>query len=142
MNQKKLIFIGIILIIVIGIGCFYAGMKYQQTQRRGQFLGQFNGQPGRNGQFPSQFGQGARAVRGEIIASDDKSITVKLSDGSSKIVLLSDSASINKAAQGSKEDLKTGEQVIIFGKENSDGSVTAQSIQLGQTPFLSQPPQR
>ena len=141
MNQKKLI-IGIILIIVIGIGCFYAGMKYQQNQRRSQFLGQFNGQPGRNSQFQSRLGQGARAVRGEIIASDDKSITVKLPDGSSKIVLLSDSTNINKAAQGSKEDLKIKEQVIIFGKENSDGSVTAQNIQLGASQFISQPPQR
>ena len=76
-------------------------------------------------------GQSFRPVSGEIIGSDDKSVTVKLQDGSSKIVLLSDSAQINKASVGAKEDLKTGENIVVFGTTNSDGSVTAQSIQIG-----------
>jgi hypothetical protein len=69
-------------------------------------------------------------VNGEIIAADEKSITVKLQDGSSKIVLLSDKTEINKTASTTKEDLKVGEKVAAFGTENSDGSVTAQSVQL------------
>lgn len=131
--KKNLAIVAVLLIIAGGVG-FYAGMKYQQSQRRGQFLGQINGQTGRVGQFQSRFGQGgARPVNGEIIAADDKSITVKLPDGSSKIILLTDKTSINKAAQGSKDDLKTGEQVMVFGSTNSDGSLTAQNIQLNST---------
>jgi len=73
---------------------------------------------------------GFQPVNGEIISSDDKSITVKLTDGGSKIVILSDNTEINQAANATKDDLKAGEKVAVFGQENSDGSVTAQSIQL------------
>lgn len=73
---------------------------------------------------------GRGAVVGEIISQDSKSITVKLQDGSSKIVLLSDSATVSKTESGSKSDLKDGTTVAVFGTTNSDGSVTAQNIQL------------
>ncbi len=125
------IIITIILVVVVAAGGFFAGMKYQQS-RRLSFAGQFNGNGGpRNGQgqIPGNR-QGFRPVNGEIISADDKSITVKLQDGSTKIVLFSASTLINKASQGSKEDLKIGEKVAVFGQANSDGSVTAQNIQL------------
>lgn len=130
MKNAKVILAAAILLIAFAGGGFYAGMKYQQSQR-GRFSGQFNGQQGNHmGQLQQRFGQGTRPVRGEIISQDDKSITVKLPDGSSKIILFSDNTSINKAVEGSKDDLKVGEQVLILGNENSDGSVTAQNIQL------------
>src|SRR3990172_5436765 len=127
MKNTKVILIVAILLIVCGGGGFYAGMKYQQSQR-GQFFRQFNGSQG--GQNNQTRRMGVRTVAGEIISKDDKSITVKLQDGGSKIVLFSDSTSINKASEGSKDDLRTGEQVAVFGQENSNGSVTAQNIQL------------
>lgn len=68
--------------------------------------------------------------QGFDLASDDKSITVKLQDGSSKIILITDKTVINKAAEATKDDLKGGEKVAVFGEINSDGSVTAQNIQL------------
>lgn len=101
-------------------------MKYQQSKGPSGRFGNF--QNNRNGQF-QQRGMG-RPVSGEIISSDDKSITVKLQDGSSKIVLFSDKTTINKASEGSKDDLKTGEKVVAYGTENSDGSITAANIQL------------
>lgn len=70
------------------------------------------------------------AVSGEIISNDGESITVKAQDGSTKIVLLAKSTSINKAAKGTKDDLKNGERVMVIGNQNSDGSVTADTIQL------------
>ena len=62
--------------------------------------------------------------------SGDDSVTVKLMDGTSKIVLFSDKTEINKAQQAQTADLKVGEKVMVMGQENSDGSVTAQNIQL------------
>jgi flagellar basal body-associated protein FliL len=125
MKNTKIIFIVAILLIVFAGGGFYAGMKYQQSKspRFGNFQG------AGNRQF-QQRAQGFRPVNGEIISADDKSITVKLQDGSSKIVILSDTTTISKSADATKADLKVGERVAVFGIENSDGSVTAQNIQL------------
>lgn len=122
----------IVLLIVVGGGAFFGGMQYQKS-KQSSFFGQF-GNNGFQGQGRGMMGgnraNGFRPVNGEIISSDDKSITVKLADGSTKIIILSDSTVINKEAKAAKSDLKTGEKVAVFGQTNSDGSVTAQSVQL------------
>lgn len=126
--MKNLNIILIILIVVAGVGGFAGGVKYQEGKQRSNFK-QFSGN-----QLGARTGngnrQGFRPVNGEIISSDEESITVKLQDGSSKIVLVSDNTAINKADQASRDELKAGTKVAVFGQENSDGSVTAQSIQL------------
>ena len=121
----------IVVVVVIAGASFFLGMKYQQSRPR--TLGNFQG--GRNG--GGNFGAGIggrngtnRPVNGEILKSDDTSITVKMNDGSSKIVLVTSSTAINKATEATKNDLKTGEKVNVFGMTNADGSVTAQNIQL------------
>lgn len=123
-----------ILVLIVGALSFFGGMKYQQTKGRGaNLIGQFT--EGGNRQSGARFGGGAvnganRPVLGQIINLDDKSITVKMIDGSSKIVLIPDTAVISKTDTGAKTDLKTGINVGVFGTTNSDGSVTAQNIQL------------
>ena len=127
--KKNLIAPIIIAVLVSGAG-FFAGMKYQQSKQRNlarQFFGQMGGRQGAGANR-----LGFRPVNGEIIAADEKSITVKLQDGSSKIVIVSETTQINKAEQATKEDLKVGEKVAVFGQENSDGSLTAQNIQINQ----------
>lgn len=126
--MKNSIVVTIILIAVVGVGAFYAGTKYQQSKRTA-IMGQFGGQAGQRMGFSGNR-TGFRPVNGEILSTDDKSITVKLQDGSSKIVLVANTTSIIKSSKASKSDLKTGEKVAVFGTENSDGSVTAQNIQL------------
>jgi hypothetical protein len=130
--KNKQIITTIIIALVVGGASFYGGMRYQQM-RRGNFAGQFaqgGNFRGANGTGAPRGGAGFMPVNGEIISSDDKSITVKLQDGSSKIVILSDSTNINKAESGSKTDLTTGTKVLVLGQTNSDGSVTAQSVQV------------
>jgi len=126
----------IIIAAIFAAGGFFAGLKYQQSKTPIP-SGRLNGPNGqvfsRNGNGPQAATanrQGFTPVNGEIIASDEKSITVKLSDGSSKIVLLSDATNINKAETGSASDLTVGTQVAVFGTTNSDGSVTAQNVQI------------
>ena len=75
---------------------------------------------------------GLRPLSGEVVSASDSSLTVKLSDSSSKVVLLAASTSINKSVAGTVEDLTEGESVMVIGTENSDGSYTASNIQLGQ----------
>lgn len=127
--QKNSIIITVIVALVVGAVAFYGGMQYQMRQRP-NFAGFRSGQNGQQFQGRGNF-QGARPVNGEIINQDDKSITVKMQDGSTKIVIVSDQTTINKASEGSKSDLKNGERVTAFGTENSDGSITAQNISLG-----------
>lgn len=130
----------IVLVVVFTAVGFYGGMKYQQNKPQ-SFIGQFNNRQGglRNYQLRNSTGtmrntginrEDFRPVAGEIISADDKSITVKLQDESSKIVLINYKTQINKAEIVNKSELKVGEKVSVFGSENSDGSVTAQNVQL------------
>ncbi len=123
MNSKILM---IVIAIVIGVGAFFGGMQYQKNKQPAGFSGR-NGQGG----FGRGNTQGQRPVSGDIISQDNDSVTVKLQDGSSKIVILSDKTVINKATEGSKSDLKTGERITAFGTANSDGSITAQNVSIG-----------
>jgi hypothetical protein len=121
------------VLLIVGLGAgFFGGMQYQKSQRSSGFI-QSGGPGGQNG-AGRRFGGGAGGnggrVVGQIISSDSNSITVKLQDGSSKIVVVPASAAINKAAQGSKADLTTGTTVAVFGTSNSDGSVTASNVQI------------
>lgn len=131
--KNNLIIAAVFALIVGGVAGFFGGIQYQKSQRFQAF--QLNGQatqPNGSGNFRA--GQGARngfvPITGEIIESDDKSITVKLEDGSSKIVLLSKDTSISKSDNVSVSELKKGERVAAFGTQNTDGTITAQNIQL------------
>ncbi len=119
-----------ILVIVVGVGAFFGGMQYQKTKSTSQFAaGQFGGAGLRGGAGGGRTG-GTRPVAGEVLSSDNNSVTVKLQDGSSKIVLVSSSTTINKADQAAMSDIKTGERISAYGQTNADGSVTAQNIQI------------
>ncbi|HYM64912.1 MAG TPA: DUF5666 domain-containing protein [Candidatus Sulfotelmatobacter sp.] len=129
MNKNTMTILGVVLIIVALAGGFFAGMQYQKSQPRGigQFAGRFSGL---NGQ--GQFGQNAnfRPVRGQVISADKNTLTVKLSDGSTKVVVLSSITIFVKSQTAISSDLKTGDTVNVLGTQNSDGSVTAQDVQI------------
>lgn len=142
--NKQTIIGGLVALIVVSGGAFYGGMSYakSQTPTRGQFgNGQFIG----NGQLPGggmRGGMNGGFTAGEIISKDETSITIKMQDGSTKIVLVGSSAQVMKSTTGSVDDLAIGIQVTVTGSANSDGSVTAQSVQIrpaGASAFISDP---
>lgn len=150
--MNKNIVIGIIVLLVAVGGSFYGGMKYAEGQSpRGGFQGgdfanlsaeerqaRF-GQAGGMGPGGMGVRGGNGLVSGEIISKDEQSFTIKLQDGGSRIVLFSESTTVSKTAPATVSDLAVGEQVVVMGESNQDGSVTAQNVQLGATPRVFTP---
>jgi len=129
------------IIIIVGGVAFYGGMKYDASKKQAGFPGASLGNGQRAGFNPnSKTANGSRMgnrqgsmgdfFSGEILSKDDKSITLKLPDGGSKIVLFSTSTEITKSTSGALEDFEIGKNITITGTTNTDGSVTAKSIQL------------
>ena len=71
---------------------------------------------------------GVIPVHGQISATGNNTITVKLHNGSSKIIDLTGQTKVNTITKGSASDLKTGSDVTAVGITNSDGSITARNI--------------
>lgn len=134
MKNIKVIVPIISVLIGLGVG-FFGGMEYRNYQirnTRGNFQRFVGGRIGSQGEVNSQAFRGG-AIDGSVISMDDKSMTVKMNDGSTKIVLLSGSTSYSNTVAAAKTDLKAGDSVAVFGTPNSDGSVTASDVQLRLT---------
>lgn len=140
MKNTNLIIMILIGVIVLGAG-FFGGMQYQKSQVpsfqfgngvNGQNFrqGMMNGGSQQNNQTGRMMGRGNGAVRGEIINADDKTITVKLTDGSTKLVLIGSGSTVSQSVTATVKDLTVGKQVAVFGTANTDGSVTAQTLEL------------
>lgn len=127
----------IIIMLIVGAGAFYGGMRYESGKRPNASAfrnlsasdrQQFGANAG------ARFGAGSQpdgnSAAGEIISRDDQSMTIKLRDGGSKIIFYSDATEVGKFTTGSKEDLEIGKTAMVNGKANQDGSLTAQSIQI------------
>jgi len=140
--DKKKIATFVAIVGVVGAGAFYGGVRYGMSKNALKSTGPGQGQMGmRDGQDTKnskgtapqgapQGKQGGGMSAGEITSKDDKSITIKTQDGSSRIIYFSDSATVGKEVSASLSDLATGQQVLINGKTNTDGSVAAQNIQI------------
>ncbi len=138
--MNKIILIAIAVAVIVGGGAFYGGMQYQKSKSpSSDFQNLSNLSPEERQQRFQQMGipggsrggnqNGGGFATGEIISKDDKSVTVKLRDGGSKIVFFSDSTEISKFISGTQNDLEIGKTITVNGKTNQDGSITAQTIQ-------------
>jgi hypothetical protein len=144
MKQITMPIVGVITVVALaaGFGGGYFFKGYQQMKLRGSFVnGQFGGAQRFNG--ARMGGQNGGMMRdgatGTVLSMDDKSITIKLVDGSSKIVLFSDTTKYTNTKDATKTDLKVGAEVAAFGTPNSDGSVTAVNIQINPVSFRPSP---
>ncbi|HVV38957.1 MAG TPA: DUF5666 domain-containing protein [Candidatus Paceibacterota bacterium] len=136
MSKNNKIIAAVVVVVLMGAS-FYGGMVYAKsgTGARANFAN------GTTVTFTRGMGAGGMAggrgftsggfTAGKIISNSGTSISIQQQNGSSsEIVLISPSTQILKSASGTASDLTEGTQVTVTGTTNSDGSVTAQSIQI------------
>ena len=138
--------IGILLAVAIVVGgaSFYGGMKYGENRimqnpqalfekMRGATGGQLparrTGQPGATDRNPGSLVAGGtfgtiKAIEGNIITLSTETQDIE--------VITSDSTFIQKMMAVGTEDLEIGENVIVTGSKNRDGSMEARSIRTAQ----------
>ncbi|MDE1924625.1 MAG: hypothetical protein KGH79_00370 [Patescibacteria group bacterium] len=127
MNKNQIIG-AVVGIIIIGGGAFYAGEAYGKGQAPTRGAGfaagaNFAGRGGRAG--------GNGFTIGQILSAGNGSITIQSTMSSStEIVLVGNSTQILKTTAGGASDLTPGTSVVVTGTQNSDGSMTATSIQV------------
>ena len=149
--RKVLIILGAILLaLAIAGASFWGGMRYaraQTTQAAQQFFqGRFGDRAGQfsAGQFPPggqapealqtrQAGRGnvpqpGEGIMGTIQAIEGTTVVLNTSDGTVR-VQTTDTTLIQKTMNVGVEDLQVDEQIMVLGRENDDGTITARSIQ-------------
>ncbi len=140
--MNKHVITTIVVAIVIGAVGFFGGVKYGEGKAKAAastaatgtagatgLAGRFGGRGGAGGTGGAAAGGGL--VTGQIIKQDSSSITVQLpGTAGTKLVLFSPNTTVGRIATGTVADLTTGENVVVTGTANSDGSVSATSIQV------------
>ena len=144
MNKNSMMIIAAVLIVLAGVGGFVGGVFFTKAHAgqgltaigngNGNEFRRFGGMMGANGQ-----NQNSRGGRGQVVSLGNGTMTIKLPDGSTKLVVVSNSTNYLKTDKVSQSDIKTGDTVTIVGTHNSDGSITAQDVLVGTFPGQPQP---
>jgi hypothetical protein len=126
MKNLKYIIVFVIVVLIVGAGAFYTGMKYAQSKNL-----RFNNiQNLQNKQFQKRNTNSFQPLNGEVIDIQENTLTLKLSDNTSKIILLDSNTNISKTTKVTKDEIKVGEKIAVFGTKNSDGTLTAININI------------
>jgi|GEM_PF-1073014 len=128
---------GIVGMIGIGVGFGAAQLPQLKGTRAPTLAPNSSIQPGNGNRFRggAAGNRANRGVMGQITGKDDKSLTVKLPDGSSKIVIISDKTTYQMMTSAKKDDVAQGKSVRVMGITNQDGSVTADSVFINPQQF-------
>jgi hypothetical protein len=118
--------------IIVGIACalifFFIGRATVGTTAAVAVRGA--GSSSTRGSFAGRAGAGGGFVAGQIVSADAQSVTVQLANGNSEVVFYSSSTQIIKPQPATVAALTSGTRVLVGGTANSDGSVTASTIQI------------
>ena len=125
--MKNIVIAVVVTAIVAGsAGYWYGGNRAQASAtalRAGRFIQAGQGGTGPRGGFSG-------AVNGDVLSVDSQGFTVSIQGGGSKVVIVPASTTVMKSTVGALSDVSVGTHVTVLGPANSDGSVTAQSIQI------------
>ena len=124
--KKYLVHIVWLVIVVVALGGGYFWGKSDVNSARAGFTGAFGSSTrGRAGG-----GAGGGFTAGQITQMDSSSITLQLPNGNSEVVFYSSSTPVSEPTIVSVSTLKVGTNVMVGGTSNSDGSLTATTIQV------------
>ena len=141
MNRTLRIALGTIVLLALVAGSFYGGTLYGKQQARASLpeaLWQRMGTMGRGdvsgadahqsgfGRFDAQGG----GLIGQIEEIDGDSLIITNMGGQQTRVQVTETTLIEKYASVTVAELEPGEQVVVSGSENEDGSITARSVQV------------
>ena len=136
MNKKFNLTSLIVIVIIFSAAFFYFGIAYQKTKTptMGVNRDAMRDMMGR-GDFANQGvtnGGGLRGgqIIGKIIKIDDSSFTIELNNGGSNTVYITDETFIGQMENIDKNKLKEGQEVLIFGNNQENQSIIAESIQI------------
>ena len=129
--MNKTIIITAIVALGIGLGGGYAAAKVSAPATTS----------GSNTSFARGSARGLRGgnqsangfIAGTVAKENSESLTIDTRDGNSHLVLLTPATSVFKSVAGSLTDVTIGSTVTVSGSTNSDGSISADSIQLRRT---------
>ncbi len=132
----------VIALVCFGLGFLTSNLIKSKTPSNGFNPAAMGGGAGGFGQGGAVSGQrgtgqaGNRTARmggfinGTLLKKDATSLTIKMRDGSSKIVLVTSSTKALKMADTTLDEFTEGADVMVSGTANPDGSVTAQTVQV------------
>ena len=128
--QKNTIITGVVaLIIGLGVGYFGSTAFVAKTPARSTFArGSFTASSTAFARGGNQASGGL--LTGTVASKDSGSITLDTRDGSSHVVLITPDTTVQKTVAGALTDVAVGATVLVTGTTNSDGSVSAASIEL------------
>ncbi len=130
--------LGAVAVAVVAAGVGFVGGSTYQKSKAATMGGAFGRPMGAQG--ARRGGTGNGFIGGEVLSKDASSVTLKLMAGGSSIVYISPATSIEKATSGSWEDIKVGSSITVRGTQGTDGTYTAQSVQLSRMPLRGSPP--
>jgi hypothetical protein len=115
----------VIAIVALGGGYFW-GKASGAASRAAGFAGAYSSSTRRTASSAA----GGGLVTGTIATMGSSSITLQLANGNSEVVFYSTSTPVSEPTVVSADTLKVGIPIMVGGTSNSDGSLTATTIQV------------
>ena len=115
---------------IVAVAALVGGWYYGKSTAASGLAGARAGFSSSTRNFAGRTGAGGGFAAGVVTAKDAQSITLQLPDGNSEVVFYSSSTAIVKPMPASVSDIAIGANVMVGGTQNSDGSVTATTIQV------------
>ena len=130
-TKKHTLGVGIVALIV-GFGVGYFMHSSPTSPAAGGFAARTSTGTYGGGMMRGTAGGGF--LSGTVVKKDSGSLTVSTRDGNSHLVFLTPDTSVSKSVVGSVSDVSVGSAVLVSGTTNSDGSISANLVQLRPAP--------